>query len=273
MTGHAHEFAPHGAPPAAICPGIEVLVHRRATELIAERPRRRIVALSSAGGVAVAAVCAALVLAIGSPSGGGLLSPRQAVAAVVQSLNGDGILHWVSEEKVTGPQGKSPWQERTDNELWLDLSNGDSHTVTKTYYRGTSQPESRTAWVASGVLWDLQGAGPTIRRAAAVSVTAIDELRATLERADRGEGEIAEAGEHDGKPVVVVTERRDRTVRRVWVTRDDVPQVLRSEVTVTSRNAPEPVVLTTTTMTWQILPRTPETLANVEIPTDAKRVP
>lgn len=237
--------------------------------------------MSSVGGVAVAAVCAVLVLVIGSPSGSGLLSPRQAVAAVVQSLNGDGILHWVREQKVAGAPSGSAWPDRIDTEQWLDLSNGDSHTVTTTYRRGVSQPESLTHWVASGIEWEKwdrvpgRGGGEplTIRRSTFVGSTAVDEIRATLERADRGEGEIAEAGEHAGKPLVVVTERLNRAVRRIWITREDVPQLVRSETTRTLRASSPPIVTTTTTKTWQILPRTPEALADVEIPTDAKRVP
>lgn len=277
MNGHAHEFSPPGVPPAAICPGIEVLVHRRATELIPERPRRRRALLSTAGGVAVAAICAVLVLVIGSPSGSGLLSPRQAVAAMVQSLNGDGVLHWVREEQVTGGQSSSGWPERIESEEWLDLSSGDARTITKTYGAGAAEPETRVVWSASGVLWTrFEGDGDqaTLRRGATVtSSTGIDEIRATLARADRGESEVADAGEHAGHPMVVVTERRERITQRVWITREDVPQLVRSETAVVSPNAPQPIVTTSTTTTWQVLSPTPETLADVQIPTDAKRVP
>lgn len=277
MTGHAHEFSPHGVPSAAICPGIEVLVHRRATELIAERPRRRVMTLSTMGGVAVATACAVLVLVIGSPSGSGLLSPRQAVAAVVQTLNGDGVLHWVRVEKVTGAPSGSPWPERSDIEQWLDLSNGNSHTVTETYRRGASQPESNARWIASGSEWEAvpgpRGAPLTIRRSMSVDITPVDDLRATLERADRGESEVAEAGGPAGVPLVVVTERRDRVVRRIWITREEIPQLVRIEAVSTGRDDSQPIVTTATTTSWQVLPRTPEALADVEIPTDAKRVP
>lgn len=277
MNGHAHEFSPPGVPPAAICPGIEVLVHRRATELIPERPRRRLAVLSTAGGLAIAAVCAVLVLVIGSPSGNGLLSPRQAVAAMVQSLNGDGVLHWVREEKVTGAGNQQAWPERIESEEWLDLSSGDARTIIKTYRSAASGPETSVVWNASGVLWiqtDGDGDSSTLRRSATgSSTTGIDEIRATLARADRGESEIADAGEYGGHPLVVVTERRDRITQRIWITREDVPQVVRSETTVPSRNTQQPIVTTSTTTTWQIVPRTPDALADTQIPTDAKRVP
>lgn len=279
MTDHAHEFPPQGVLPPAICPSIEVLVHRRATELIAERPRRRIAMASSVGGVAVAAVAAVLVLVLGSPSGGGLLSPRQAVAAVVQTLEGNGILHWVREERVSGTENPDPAAvpERTNTEEWLDLSDGDSHVIAKAYVRGESEPQVGVRWVESGIEWEQDGRPgadpPTIRRTAPVSTTAVDEIRETLIRADRGENEIASAGEHAGHPLVVVTERRSGIVRRVWITREDVPQLVRSETTVTTRTAAQPVVSSTATRTWQVLPRTAEALAEVEIPSNAKRVP
>lgn len=274
MTDHAHEFPPQGVLPPAICPSIEVLVHRRATELIAERPRRRIAMASSVGGVAVAAVAAVLVLVLGSPSGGGLLSPRQAVAAVVQSLESNGILHWV---RVTKPGAESPaaWPERTDTEEWLDLSDGDSYVIAKARRRGSAEPEVRVRWVESGLEWEQVGRpganSPTVRQAGPAGTTAVDEIRETLVRADRGENEIAAAGEHAGRPLVVVTERRSGIVRRVWITREDLPQLVRSETTITTRNAEQ--TITTTTSTWQVLPRTAELEAEIEIPTDAKRVP
>lgn len=276
MNGHAHEFSPPGAPPAAICPGIEVLVHRRATELIADRPRRRVATLSSVGGVAVAAVCAVLVMVIGAPSGSGLLSPRQAVAAMVQSLDGDGILHWVSEEKVSGVRNPAAWPERTVHEQWLDLSSGDSHTITETYRAGSSAPERRGEWIGSGIEWSAmltEGEALTIHRKSTPLGTAVDEIRATLARADNGESEIAAAGEHAGHPLVVVTERRGEYTRRVWITREDVPRLVRVEASGTGSSSSPPIVTTTTTSTWQILPRTPEALTDVQIPTDAKRVP
>lgn len=274
MSGHAHEMSPPGAPPTAICPGIEVLVHRRATELIADRPRRRVATLSSVGGVAVAAVCAVLVMVIGAPSGSGLLSPRQAVAAMVQGLDGDGILHWVREEKVTGARNPAAWPDKTA-EQWVDLANGDSHTITETYRSGAA-PERRGEWIGSGIEWSgmlVEGEPPTIHRKSTPPATVVDEIRATLARADSGEGEIAAAGEHAGHPLVVVTERRGEYTRRVWITREDVPRLVRVEASASGSSSSPPVVTTTTTTTWQILPRTPEALADIQIPTDAKRVP
>lgn len=281
MTGHAHEFSPHGAPPAAICPGIEVLVHRRATELIAERPRRRIAALSSVGGVAVAAVCAVLVLVIGAPSGSGLLSPRQAVAAVVESLDGNGILHWVREGELVESPDQADRPGTIAVEEWTDLSTGDSHAITtRTPRDGTSQ--TRLTWKTSDTEWFALAGGTsgelTIKRDPGqpgdeAVLSAVDDVRALLQRAEQGQAEIAPGGDDGDRPLVVVTERRGQNLQRVWITRNGIPQVVRREDTVVSRNAPRPIVTTTTTKTWQILPRTPETLTDVEIPTDAKRVP
>lgn len=275
MNGHAHELTPPGVPPAAICPSIEVLVHRRATELIAERPRRRVAAWSSVGGVAVAALCAVLVLVIGSPSGNGLLSPRQAVAAVVESLNGDGVLHWVRRADVTGaPDPSTP--SATVEQTWTDLASGDSHTI-----RTGQQGSARTSWVEDGREWsalpDTADGSPRVRplpRSTDTSlVSVVDEMRMLLDRADRGQAEITSAGERNGAPLVVVTDRTERSTRRVWITRDATPELVRVETTVVSPNASEPIVSTSTTEIWQVLPRTPEALADVEIPTNAKRIP
>lgn len=281
MTGHAHEFTPHSAPPAAICPGIEVLVHRRATELIAERPRRRILALSSVGGVAIATVCAVLVLAIGSPSGSGLLSPRQAVAAVVQSLDGNGVLHWVTEGDLIASPDQLDRPGTVVVDEWTDLATGNLRRVTTQTPRD-GQPKTRTVWKTPNAYWfavpSAANGGLTIKREFGAPsqqgmLSASDEVRALLQRGEDGMAEIVAGGEDRGRPLVVVTEREGQIVRRVWITRDGDPEVVRSETFVPSQNAPRPIVTTTTTKTWQILPRTPEALTNVEIPSDAKRVP
>lgn len=280
MNGHAHEFPPHGVLPDAICPGIEVLVHRRATELVPERPRRRVAALSSVGGVAVAAICAVLVLVIGSPSGGGLLSPRQAVAAVVESLDGDGILHWVREGNLVESPDQAARPGTIVEEEWTDLATGDSHLVA-TRTSSDAQPQTRVTWRTSDARWFSLSPGAntalTIQRDHLAqgqgTLTAVDEVRGILQRAEQGLSEIAAGGEDRGRPLVVVTERHDQDTRRVWITRDGDPEVVRSETTSATRNAAQPIVTTTKTKTWRILPRTPEALSEVGIPTNAKRVP
>lgn len=281
MTGHAHEFPPPGVLPDPICPGIEVLVHRRATELVTKRPRRRIAALSSVGGVAVAALCTVLVLVIGAPSGSGLLSPRQAVAAVVDSLEGDGILHWVREgELVESPDDVDRPGTIVEQE-WTDLATGNSHLVT-TRTPSDGPPQTRTVWMTPDVDWVALSTGasegPLVRQlprrpGQPEALTAVDDVRSALERAAQGAAEIAPGGDEAGQSLVVVTERREGLVRRIWLTREEQPRVVRSETTVTGGNSPRPIVTTSTTKTWQILPRTPEALADVEVPTNAKRVP
>jgi hypothetical protein len=278
MTDHAHEFPPQGVLPPAICPSIEVLVHRRATELIAERPRRRIAMASSVGGVAVAAVAAVLVLVLGSPSGGGLLSPRQAVAAVVQTLEGNGILHWVREGDLVESPDQADHPGTIVEDEWIDLSNGNLHRIDTRTPRG-EEPRTRLVWRTSAADWFAlpsdASAGLTIKRdtASAASETVVDRVRTLLQRAEQGAAEIADGGEDRGRALVVVTERRGQDVQRLWITREGDPEVVRTETSVVSRNAPRPIVTTSRTTTWQIAPRTPEALADVEIPSNAKRVP
>lgn len=278
MTDHAHELPPQGVLPPAICPSIEVLVHRRATELIAERPRRRVAALSSVGGVAFAAIAAVLVLVLGSPSGNGLLSPRQAVAAVVESLDGDGILHWVREGDLIESPEQADRPGTIVEDEWIDLSNGNLHRIDTRTPRGEPS-RTRLVWKTPTADWFAlsrdASTGLTIKRdlRASGTTTVVDEVRALLRRAEQGSAEIADGGQDRGRPLVVITERVGETVQRLWITREGAPEVVRSETTAVSRNAPRPIVTTTRTTTWQIVPRTPEALANVEIPSNAERVP
>lgn len=281
MTVHAHEL-PGASLPDAICPDIEVLVHRRATELLRERPRRRFAALSGVGGIAVAAACAVLFLVIGSPSGNGLISPRQAVAAVVQTLEGNGILYWVRRGDLIDVRDPQERRGVLEEQSWADLSSGDSHTVLRAYPANGAPQRPLESWVASGRQWaaaNADGNGiPRLHRAprrpaGAPPVSLPDDLRAVLARAEQGKAEIAEAGEADSVPLVKVTDRWKDMTLRVWVTREAVPRVARVETTIVTPNAQQPIVNTITTVAWRILPRTPEVLADVELPSTAKRVP
>ncbi len=280
MTGHAHEMPPHGVLPDAICPGIEVLVHRRATELITPRPRRRVATASSLGGIAVAAICAVLVLVIGSPSGSGLLSPRQAVAAVAETLGGNGILHWVRSGDLVASPDQADRPGTLLEEEWTDLATGDSHLVeTRTPSEG--EPQKWVRWIAADGEWVALAPDPVgvpriqlkPRFAGQDAATAVEAVRSLLQRAEQGDAEIAAGGEEGGRPLVVVTERREGAARRVWITREEQPQVVRSEIAVDSRNASRAITTTTTTKTWRVLPRTQKSLAAVEIPRNAQRVP
>lgn len=278
-----------GAVPAPILPSVERLVRRRAGELATERPRRRIVLASSMGGVAVAAACAVLVLVLGSTSGGGLLSPQRAVAAVAQSLESNGVLHWVRQGdtvRSSGPTdgGSSSQQservETRTEEDWIDLETGDAYHVTTVLAAGRRAARNWESWSAPGVLWvrtpDPEGAEAAVSRLPRPegpdALTIADEVRRVLDRAGRGQAEIAEAGEEGGMPLVVVTDRSAGGEQRVWVTREASPQVVKLVTMRDNERAGELVTSTMTTQTWEVLPRTAESLRHVQVPPDVAAV-
>lgn len=270
--------------PEPILPGVEMLVRRRAAELAAKpprRPRRRLV-ISGMGGVAVAAVCSVLFLVIGSPSGGGLLSPQRAVAAVIQSLEGTGVLHWVQrgDLKETPEQFVRPGTQV--EELWVDLTSSDHHLIQRKYPAG--EPPSRwETWRESGLEWTGMPIGvggrtvaKQLTRTPTVGQRSIaDELLTILERGSRGEAEVTEVSGHDGVPLVLVTDRQARVERRLWISREVIPRVVQSSSTILARRDRRDrraVTITKQTLTWQILPHTAATLADVEIPPTVDRI-
>jgi hypothetical protein len=279
------QFPEQSSVPAPIFPGIELLVHRRATEIATERPRRQLVMASSMGGVAVAAACAVLVLVLGSPSGSGLLSPQRAVAAVAESLESNGVLHWVrtgeavrSEDRADG--GAAPSQpeslETRVEDAWVDLESDESHHVTTVTLAQGGSVKTIESWQTSNVVWvrspGLKGdaaVASRLPRQERVDIPSVaDEIRLILDRARRGQADIADAGASGGTPLVVVTDRIEGQEQRVWVTRDPNPSVARLVTVKVDDRTGGRVTTTMDTQTWEVLPRTAETLRHVEVPPD-----
>lgn len=276
---------------SSIRPEVQELVRQRASAAAGRRPRRQLV---TSGAVALAIAGAALLLTAGSPSKGGLLSPDQAVAEAARNLDGEGVLHWVRRGDFV--PGRSLRDTRDEGhvieEQWFDLVTGDSHATTKTFLGSARQPsEVGESWSSGGKLWTTIPAGPggapEVRQIPGAPragrhrpfdpITSVDDVRAMLERADRGESEITDAGESEGVPVVVVTDRSLGVVIRTWITREPSPRVVRTTADLTcstsnpcagttSDGASGAVTTTMVTQTWQIELRTETALASVALP-------
>lgn len=252
-------------------------VRRRAatTAAVSAAPQRRRWMVASTA--IVAAVAATIVLVL--PFGGGtqgVMSPSRAVAAITRTLEGNSVLHW-----VTTTEGPDP---ATRVEQWIDLRTGDRYVSTTVEGDPSAPLES---WVSGGQLWvaapvRLSDGGRPILRVPSSGATAdgaltpptsIDGVRQLLERAERGEAEIADDGDLGGVPLAVITDRVRGGVRRTWITREQDPRLVKSTTAAKSSRSVTPITTTTVTTTWEVLPRTEARLALVALPSDAHRVP
>lgn len=263
-------------PMAPIRPEVEALLRRRASAAAAHRPRKRMVATGT--GAAIFAVCAAaLILTLGSPSQNGLLSPERAVAQVAQTLDGQGVLHWIRRGNLSSSDSSAT---TLVEDQWTDLATGNSHTTRTELLPSGEASSTLQTWAASGRLFMTvpSGAdgsprireipGPVTHRPGPFSaIESIADVRATLERAERGEADIADAGEDHGVPLVVVTDRSLDAELQTWITREADPRIVKIVATVL--RAAGAVTTTTVTQTWAVVPQTAGALANVALPPTA----
>lgn len=285
MPGHPHDppFPAALPTPEPILPSIEALVRQRASELVpTPKPRRRLVLASSVGSLAVAACCAVLIMVLGSSSSSGWLSPQRAVAAMADSLESDGILHWVRRGQFADRRASLDRPGMEVIEQWIDLSTWNAHQVTRKAQGAAGESNTAETWQTGDALWvrldGPEGQSTGLKKFAVPPVDhpedrAGSDLSVLLGRAEQGQVSVSEAGEHDGVPLVVIADRTDRHVRRFWITREERPRVVRSSTEMPARDSQPAVTLTEETVTWEILPRTDDNLARVEPPTDARKVP
>lgn len=284
MPGHPHDppFPAALPTPEPILPSIEALVRQRASELVpTPKPRRRLVLASSVGSLAVAACCAVLIMVLGSSSSSGWLSPQRAVAAMADTLDGNGILHW----KWRGDLVETPEQfERPGVEVveaWIDLESGESRRVTTKIPADGSPLETLRTWATPDARWtempSASDGARSIKRfdrhPGGPDPTGDAEVLEVLDRARRGEATISTGGEDSGVPLVLITYRSEAFTRRLWITRETTPRVVRSTTEVPARRNRPAATIESRTETWEVLPRSAANLAQVALPPDVQKAP
>lgn len=247
------------------------------------RLRRRGLWLAGAtGALAAGAVAIAAVLPSAGPAPARVLSPEQAVAAAAVDLDSDGILEWTD---VQGAAVDDPDSPGTRIERWVDLRTADhsefqSQTVTGPGGRPRSLSASlwnvgRTNWMDEGerskttgkrivrkTVVDRPPAAERFRR------TPVDQVRRDLQRAAAGKLPMRDAGEIDGVPVVEIVDERNTFSRRIWISKEASPRLLKGSYTMScppKLRCPADVSMTSEseTLVWKIHPRTPQYLAKV----------
>lgn len=281
MPGHPHDppFPAALPTPEPILPSIEALVRQRASELVpTPKPRRRLVLASSVGSLAVAACCAVLIMVLGSSSSSGWLSPQRAVAAMADTLESDGILHW----KWRGDLVETPEQfERPGIEVgekWVDLATGDSHRTVMQIEADGGGSETWRAWVTSDAYWVEMANADATRSVKRFSRAPDDrgqsgnaDVLEVLDKAERGEATVADGGEENGVPLVVIVDRHEVYTRRFWITRESRPRMVRSTSEVPARQDRPAVTIESRTETWEVLPRSAANLAQVALPPNVRK--
>lgn len=269
--------------PDPLLPQVELLVHRWATDAArTRRPCRLRVASAVAGAVTT---CLAVTFLLVAPSGNSLASPQHTIAAAIETLDGRGVLHWVRRTDYPRPFSAAGmrWASPLGIEHeWIDLATGDLHRVANRPPNGRA-PRHRELWIERGTEWftlpmPTDGPGPMIRRRPLQQPgrkprqgNIAAQVRSVLALAAQGRTQVSAERSEDGTPLVVVTDRNKHRETRIWLTREDVPRLVRWTTTIPTRNPGRLVTTRTTTETWEILPRTAAALANVRIPSTAVR--
>lgn len=259
-----------------------------------EPSRRRWWLGAATVGLAGAAIVAAAVLPGGERSPARLLTPEQAVAAVSSNLESDGILEWVD---VQGQAAAKPGTGTgTEIARWVDLKTADHSEFQTMTYPGRDGRQTRALvfiWNVGRTNWLDEGersktTGKRIVRKTVVDRppvrpeyfrTPVTQVRRDLARAAAGKIPIEDAGRIDGVPAVRIVDARDTFTRRVWISRERSPRVLRSSFTMAcmekldGRCRPDmpntvyaPQTSESRTLTWRIHPRTDAWLARVHPP-------
>lgn len=264
----------------------------------APRPQRSRRSHWVLGGATVALATAAVlvtgVLPVDDTSPTGLLTPEQAVAAASRDLESDGILEWVDFQ---GASGDRPGGATTGTRIarWIDLETGDRsefHTMTYSGRSGRPTVSAASLWHLGRTSWLDEGPGRT-KGKQVIEKTVVDrppvdpedistpvtEVREDLRRAAAGKSDVADAGVIDGVPAVRIVDVRRTYTKRVWISRERSPRVLRSSFTsdcmekLDGRCRPDmpktvyaPMTTESRTLTWRIHPRTEATLAKVHPP-------
>lgn len=243
------------------------------------RPERRLALGVATGLLAGAAVAVAAFLPTSGPGPAQLLSPQAAVAAAAADLNSDGILEWTD---LQGEQVEDPSLPGTTTTRWVDLRTGDSSGVQRQTFVGRAgRPRTalvwtwsvgRTSWLDEGQVSKKTGkriVRKTVVRRPPIAEryrrTPVDQVRRDLARAAAGKLPIKNAGEIDGVPVVEILDVRREFTRRIWISKEASPRLMRAtyRMPLPGGLPGDPTVSELKTLVWKIHPRSPKTLAKI----------
>lgn len=264
----------------------EIRSEGRATAV--RRRRRR----TATGGIALAGAMVAFFAAALSPSGPAerLVGPDAAIASVGRDLNGGQVLEWTRRlSYFPGDAGARRESGHGIETTWTDLQTGAHHQLVEGFRRGSTDadPNARTeGWAANGVLWSLDGApGSSVTKIPIDDDvdTPIDELKRTLQRAERGEIDRTTAT-LNGTPAVLLTERitnETDVTKKTWISRDAEPRILKEESVLHCHDGwacdatpgdgkQTDIASEYITEKWALLERTRTVLREVEIPESLK---
>lgn len=248
----------------------------------APRPRRRQRRLVLGVATSLFAGFAVALVALLPSSGSGparLLSPEAAVAAAARELRSDGILEWTD---LQGDQVRDPALPGTTTTRWIDLATGDgSGFQRQTFIGRAGQPRTalvrtwsvgRTTWLDEGQVSKKTGkriVRKTVVKRPPVAEryrrTPVDQVRRDLARAAAGKLPVKNAGEIDGVPVVEILDARKEFTRRIWISKETAPRLLRATYRMPLPDGlpGEPTVSELKTLVWKVHPRSSATLAKV----------
>lgn len=245
--------------------------------------RRRLWLMGATGSLAAGAVAVAAVLPSSGPAPARVLSPQEAVAAAVVSLDSDGILEWTD---VQGDAVQDPTKPGFTVTRWDDLRTHDHSEFHRDVYdhptRGTKVVLARV-WHVGRTSWFDEGqvskkTGKRIVRKHVVDRppveerylrTPVDRVRKDLARAAAGKLPMRDGGKIDGIATVEILDERKGFSRRIWISKEASPRLLKSRYRVALPDGMrgEATVGESKTLVWKIHPRTPQYLAKVGAPT------
>lgn len=245
------------------------------------RPRvRRVVFGGGVGGLAITAAVAISLAGWLPGAGDSPLSPQEAVAAVADDLRAGQIVHWRADQEQLNPPS-SPFGRRIVGtiDVWSDTRTGASHMRldfpsldhNPAFDDESGQLESwfdgdRTTWTSSPAPKGTEKpsrtkvgkiVSPKPLRTDVVG-NPLDDVRRSLDQADRGKATFTSEGTWHGSPVIKVTTRDAQTTSSTWIARTKQPRLLK---TVVDSRYPDGSFLShtvTTTTVWDLYPVTDE---------------